>query len=47
MKRNETKKHEQKNQPQQSVVRVQTRLRAGTVSALLPGCCGPFADVGI
>jgi hypothetical protein len=47
MKRNETKKQEQKNQAQQKdqqpVVRVQTRMRAGAMMILPPGgCCPPI-----
>jgi hypothetical protein len=44
MKRNETQKHEQKTQAQQPAIRVRSRLRAGAVSALLPGCCPPGMD---
>jgi hypothetical protein len=40
MKRNETKKQEQKDQTQQQpIMRVESRLRAGAISTLLRGGC--------
>jgi hypothetical protein len=49
MKRNETKKQEQKNQAeqkdQQPIIRVRSGLRAGAVSALLPGCCADDMEI--
>ena len=48
MKRNETKKQEQKSQTeqkhQQPVVRVRSGLRAG-VSAYMPGCCADDLEI--
>jgi hypothetical protein len=49
MKRNETRKQEQKSQAepkdQQPVIRVRSGLRAGAVSALLPGCCADDIEI--
>lgn len=42
MKRNETRKQEQKAQTEQKhqpIIRVRSGLRAGAVDAMLPGCC--------